>query len=198
MIKRTKMALGWARRALNALCFSALLGGGVATAAPITFTDVHDVWGSGVQISSTNRTYSFTHNIINPAGDPQGDSYSSLTDILSNATIILNFEDDDFDFLGINSENIFLRFDGNNQSSFEVDSGNASFSVNAALLAADGVLNVNLNWVSGDIRFDESTLVVNGTRSTQSPTAVPEPSTFLLLGSGLVGLGIVGKKRLKR
>jgi hypothetical protein len=194
----SKMALGRARRLLGALCFSALLGGGVATAAPITFTDVHDVPGSGFQLNTNNRNYSFTHNIVNPAGDPQGDIYSALTDILNSATITLNFDDDDFDILGFNSESIFLQLDGNSQSNFEVDSGDISFAVNVALLALDGLLNVNVKWVSGDIRFDESMLVVNGTRSAEIPTGrVPEPSSLMLLGAGLLGSGILARKRLK-
>jgi hypothetical protein len=51
---RLKMALGWAQRPLGVLCFSALLGGGVATAAPIRFTDFYDVPHTGA--SSLTRT----------------------------------------------------------------------------------------------------------------------------------------------
>jgi hypothetical protein len=35
-------------------------------------------------------------------------------------------------------------------------------------------------------------------RGFLAPTAVPEPSTLLLLGSGLMGLGFYGRRRFKK
>ncbi len=63
-----------------------------------------------------------------------------------------------------------------------------SFSVSSALLA-DGQLAVNFVGGNNDhIAFDYFSLNIE---------AVPEPSTLLLLGSGLVGLGYV-RRRFKR
>jgi hypothetical protein len=194
MLEGFKKAAG----AFFALC---LFGVGSATAAPITFTDVWDAPGSGVTLNSSNRTYSFTHNIINPAGDPQGDIFNPLTDMLTSATLLLNFRDDECDpslfcWFG-NTEEVSLNLDGTNLPSFEVDSGDVSFVINLAMLA-DGLLNVDINWKSGDVRFDESILTAKGDRSSAPPTgAVPEPGSLVLLGSGLVGMGIFIKRKTK-
>ena len=60
------------------------------------------------------------------------------------------------------------------------------------------LITLNLSGSDGDLlKFIEDGNVVI---SFGSPTAtsVPEPSTLLLLGSGLIGLGILGRKRFHR
>ena len=198
MGENSTTAFRWARYLLSALCASLLLGS-AAMAAPITFTDLHNVAGDGFTLDSSHTTYSFTHNIVNSAGDPQGDAYNPLTDTLSTATLTLNFHDCDISFIICFEgplETISLSLDGSGIPGFEVDSGDTSFGVNVAHLA-DGILNVNVNWLSGNIRFDESTLVATGNRSTPT-AAVPEPGSLILLGSGVILLAIIGRKRFNR
>lgn len=59
-------------------------------------------------------------------------------------------------------------------------------------LLDDGTLNVNVSSKEGDFYLDYSTLTVNGDDGT---APVPEPATFILLGSGLAGLAFYRRKR---
>ena len=56
----------------------------------------------------------------------------------------------------------------------------------------DGLLNVRLFDVSSNINFLSSSLTVMASRSS----VVPEPSVLLLMGSGLLGLGFITRRRL--
>lgn len=58
----------------------------------------------------------------------------------------------------------------------------------------DGVIDIRIKSKGGDFFLDSSNLVVNGDNGT---APVPEPSTLLLLGSGIAGLAFYRRKRMK-
>jgi hypothetical protein len=72
----------------------------------------------------------------------------------------------------------------------EVDAGPYSFIVQSAFLQTDGKLKVSLRAKSGDFWFRKSELTVNA-------EAIPEPTTFAMLGLGLLGLGLVSRRKKK-
>lgn len=62
-------------------------------------------------------------------------------------------------------------------------------------LESNGLVFWTLDMLDGDLILDSATLTIDyDLTSSGGATPVPEPSTFLLLGSGLIGLGFFRRK----
>ncbi|MEA2085189.1 MAG: PEP-CTERM sorting domain-containing protein [Thermodesulfobacteriota bacterium] len=74
----------------------------------------------------------------------------------------------------------------------EVDTGSYTYGVTASYLA-DGEFTITLASLGGDFYIDRSDLEI-----TYNPAPVPEPSTILLMGTGLLGIIGFGRKKLNK
>jgi len=96
------------------------------------------------------------------------------------------------------SESFQLSFDGIAQSihqindSWPVTEDWYQFTVPTAYLF-DGSLDLNIHAATGDFIFQDALLTVTIEKNSLAP--VPEPATFILLGSGLAGLAFYRRKR---
>ena len=80
---------------------------------------------------------------------------------------------------------------------WEVDTGDFSFTITSFVTLSDsGTVDCTLTVIWGDFYFNGATLYAEGTQSSTASVPSPEPGTILLLGTGLVGLAGLGKKKL--
>lgn len=164
--------------------------GSSLSAGLITFVDTVNP-ANDVLMNGSNTNHAFTHNI-------NDNGFVSTTDVLQSATITINFRDDS---TSDGNEEIRFRLDGNGMGTYEVDSSpGVTFVVDVAYLQTDGLLNVQLRRISGDVYFEDSTLTVVADRRVSGgggSTNVPEPTTLLLLGlgAGAAGLSLRRKSR---
>jgi hypothetical protein len=159
---------------------------GVANA--VTYTDV--VTGP-VYLNFRDpslRTYTFEHDITN-------EGFVLGTHSID-ATIKIIFDDDQS---RDSREHIKVAIGSTTYGPWEINVMD-TFSLvvdNTGLidLDTDGRLTVMLQMIRGDLNFMNSELVVH---ASEPAAYAPEPSTLMLLGSGLAGIVSLGLKRRKR
>lgn len=183
---------------------------GVASAASYWFSDTIDDWGGDgvwgrVPIPNKPYTYDYQHDINDDVDFAAGD-------LVTEAYLLLDFDWDITDYSGTTytqhcsykidwdfREFAYIQFDESNwQYVDEVDNSWEFLTVGIEWLNDDGLLDVSLyvcNSLGNALAWlDSSTLF--GVAQTGSPSSVPEPSTMIFLGMGVIGIALPGRKKV--
>lgn len=176
---------------------------GFAAAAPITLTDITEFTAGGTLDKDGDES-----DDLNSYGGVEVNYLEGSSDYVSwthhyeftppaeeviDGSLTLWLEDDSnhdpFEFAFAWAEDGTWGFG-------EVDTNNYTYGINTSYLA-DGSFSVVLASIWGDFYINKSVLKIeyNPVGSSANSAPVPEPATMLLLGSGLIGVSFVSRKK---
>lgn len=193
---------------INQLVVSFLLiaSSSISNAALYTFTDVVDPNPDKLISFGVNKTYSYSHSILD-------DGYDPLTDSIISSSLVFSFSDESTDTA---PESVTFTFDLLPFGTQVITSGGAIFTATfsgsslSGLVSPDGILNVELENAGitnghqayrSDFLFLGSTLTVNVERALDpipppiQLQTIPEPASLALMGAGFIGLGWMSRRR---
>ena len=157
-----------------------------ATGFAAVITDIES-FGAG-QLVANKGEFSWDHDLS---------EHDFILGSAESANLLIVFRDDDTAGRdGPENMHIFLDLE---QVASAGDKPVTSWFYNLQLstllqLNSNGFLTVTVKSLVGDFYIDSSTLSVTTGDVAQAPVAVPEPSTMLLFGLGLLGLGIARRQ----
>lgn len=177
--------------------------GGTASATPIKFTDITTFSDSGTNAAadlvgyrgSSVKQLEFLSDYVTWKHQFTFMPAAQQNSISGRLSIFI--EDDERDrngFRYLSTKEYALGYTESGNWAFgEVNAGTYSYNINASSSLQDGVFQISLIDVGGDFSIVRSELEI-----TYEPVnaPVPEPGTMVLLGFGMLGLAIYGKRRM--
>jgi hypothetical protein len=174
------------------LCAAMIVWAGSAMALPTIWTDNIETdryIGNGVN-------YSYIHDITDGVGGFQGLFMPGTgNDIVFSYDLSIGLKDDHDGIWEFLPEFIFIDQPGiiGDRATFSLSNQALDWSLAGLIdLNQSGKLGVTITSIVGDFYIDYSRLTVQG---DNGPVPVPEPTTMLLLGTGLAGLASVARRR---